>query len=51
MLLEKSKLNSLEVLISNALIGSSISHDEFALVNNAMKEFFLYERINWKLWE
>ena len=40
MLLEKSKLNSLEVLISNALIGSSISHDEFVLVNNAMKEFF-----------
>ena len=33
-LLEKSKLNSIEVLISKVLIDSSISHDEFILINN-----------------
>ena len=35
----KSKLNSLEVLISKALIDSNISHDKFVLVNNMPKEF------------
>ena len=35
----KSKLNSLEVLISKALIDSNISHDKFFLVNNMPKEF------------
>ena len=32
-LLAKSKLNSIEVLISKALIDSVISHDEFVLIN------------------
>ena len=40
MLLAKSKLNSIEVLISKALIDSNISHDEFALINNILKKFF-----------
>ena len=38
-LLEKSKLNSIEVLISRALINSVISHDEFVLINNVLKEY------------
>ena len=37
--LAKSKLNSIEVLISKALIFSKISHDEFVLINNMLKEF------------
>ena len=37
-LLAKPKLNSMEVLISKALIDSFISHDEFVLINNVLKE-------------
>ena len=37
LLLAKSKLNSTEVLI---LIDSNISHDEFVLTNNVLKEFY-----------
>ena len=40
MLLAKSKLNSIEVLISRALIDSNISHDKFVLINNVLKEFY-----------
>ena len=39
-LLAKYKLNSLGVLISKALIDSNISHDEFVLINSALKEFY-----------
>ena len=39
-LLAKSELNSMEILISKDLINSSISHDEFVLVNNILKEFY-----------
>ena len=38
-LLGKSKLNSIKVLISEALIDSNISHDEFVLINNVLKEY------------
>ena len=38
-LLAKSKLNSIEVLISKTLIDSDISHDEFVSLNNLLKEF------------
>ena len=38
-LLVKSKLNSIEVLISKALICSNISSDEFVLINNVLKEY------------
>ena len=38
-LLGKSKLNSIEVLISKALIDSVISNDEFILINNVLKEY------------
>ena len=36
-LLAKTKLYSIEVLISKALIDSYISHDEFVLVNNVKR--------------
>ena len=36
--LAKSKLKSVEVLISKALIATNISHDEFVLINNIPKE-------------
>ena len=39
MLSVKSKLNSIEVLISKALICSNISSDEFVLINNVLKEY------------
>ena len=35
----KSKLNSIEVLISKTLIDSNISHDEFILMKNVLKEY------------
>ena len=38
-LLGKSKLNSIDVLISKALIDSNISHDEFILTNNVPKKY------------
>ena len=43
LLLSKSKLNSIEILISNALIESNISHDEFILINNTLKEYDVME--------
>ena len=38
-LLAKTKLNSIEVLISKALIDSNISHNEFVLVNNLLQDY------------
>ena len=38
-MLAKSKLNSIEVLISKNLIDSNISCDEFVLINNMLKEY------------
>ena len=38
-LLAKSKLNSIEVLISKVLIDPVISHDKFILINNVLKEY------------
>ena len=35
----RSTSNSIEVLISKVLIDSNISHQEFALINNVLKEF------------
>ena len=35
-----AKLNSVKVLISRALIDSKINHDEFVLINNALKKFY-----------
>ena len=38
-LLAKSELNSIEALISKAWIDSNMSHNEFILINNVLKEF------------
>ena len=38
-LLAKSNINSLRVLISNALIDTVLSHDEFVLIDNVLKEY------------
>ena len=38
-MLAKSKLNSIEVLISKALIDSNISQDELVLINHVLKEY------------
>ena len=39
-LLTISKLNSIEVLISKALIDSNVSHDEFVLRDVVLKTFY-----------
>ena len=38
-LLAKSKLNSIDFLISNALIESVVTYDELVVINNALKEY------------
>ena len=38
--LAKCTLNNIEVLINKALIDSNISHNEFLLINNVLKEFY-----------
>ena len=40
MLSAKDKLNSIEVLVSKALIDVNISHEEFVLINNVLKEIY-----------
>ena len=39
-LLGKDKLNTIEVLIIEALIDSYSSHDEFVSVNNVLREYY-----------
>ena len=39
-LLGKTKLDTIEVLISNVLIDSYISHDEFVSVTNVFREYY-----------
>ena len=39
MFLGKAKLDTIEVLIFKALIGSYISHDQFVSVNNGLREY------------
>ena len=39
MLLEKTKLDTIEVLISKSLIDSHISHYEFVSLNNVLREY------------
>ena len=41
-MLAKSKLNSIETLISQALIGMEISHEEFVII---LKEKDKYEKM------
>ena len=37
-LFAKTELNSIQVLISKALIDSNTSHDEFVLINNVLQK-------------
>ena len=39
-LLTKPKLSSIKILTSKSLTDSNISHNEFALINNVLKEFY-----------
>ena len=48
-MLTKPKLNSIEALISEALIDLNISHDEFVLKNDCPEKIRRYERRNQKL--
>ena len=43
-LLAKSKLKSIEVWIFKILIYSNISHEEFVLINNALKNFMIWKK-------
>ena len=38
-LLVKTKLNTIEVLVSKALIDLYINHDEFVSINNVLREY------------
>ena len=38
-LLAKPKLHEIEILICKAFIDSNVSHDEFVLRNNVLKEY------------
>ena len=38
-MLAKTKLNSVDALIIQALIDSNINHDKFVLINIALKEY------------
>ena len=40
LLLGRDNLNTIEVLISKALIDSYINHDKFVSVNNVLREYF-----------
>ena len=44
-MLEKSKLNRIEVLISKALVNPVISRDEFVLIKNVLKNNEMKEEI------
>ena len=35
----KSKLNTIEFLISKALLDSYLNHDEFVSINNVLREY------------
>ena len=43
-LLAKPKSNNTEVLIYKSLIDSYISHNEFVLINNALKNMMLWKK-------
>ena len=40
----KAKLDNTEVLIYKSLIDSYISHNEFVLINNALKNMMLWKK-------
>ena len=47
-LIAKTELKSIQVLIYKVLIDSNISHDEYVLINNVLKEYnYMKEEINY----
>ena len=46
----KTKLNSIEVLISKALLDSNISYNEFVLINNMLKEYYAMKKKKSKIY-
>ena len=48
--LGKVKLDTIDVLISKALIDSCISHDEFVLLNNALRKYNERKNKSKRLW-
>ena len=42
-MLAKIELNSIEALVSEALIDSNISHDEYVLINKCAESILWYE--------
>ena len=47
-MLAKTKLKSIDVLISRALIGSYISQNDFVSVKNVLNESHDMKKNNWK---
>ena len=47
----KTKLDTIEILISKALINSYISHNDFVLVNNVLQEYNVMKEKNKKSWK
>ena len=45
-LLAKTKLNTINALISKALVDSNITHDKFVSVNNVLKDNVLKKKSN-----
>ena len=39
-LLAKSRLNNIKLWLPKVLVDSNISHNEFVLINNVLKEFY-----------
>ena len=50
-MLTKSKINSIETLISQALIDMDISHEEFVTILKVNMIRWKYEKINIKKWK
>ena len=46
-LLTKSKLNSIEVVVSKALTDPAFSHKEFILINNVQEEYNYMKEYNY----
>ena len=44
-LVAKSELSSIEVLVSKALINSNISHNEFIVISDVLKEYDMKKEI------
>ena len=50
-MVRKTKLNTMQFLISKALFDSNINHGEFVAVNNVLKEYDNMNEENMKIYE